>query len=299
MLDVVPRELLPIDIVPGLVLVSDRMPGITRQGLGGDFAYIGPDARPVSPVERTRIAGLAIPPSFADVWICPLANGHIQATARDLLGRKRYQYHPGWRDWSAEAGLAQLLPLGKSLAQLRARIDRDLERQPDDPYFTLASLAALVDCRPAGLWSAGAQRKQQRMLLVRSLRRIDEPNSRLAIGISPQQLDTYLAEISGLGAVTARSLLAWTASTAAFATAVATIGPLTKRAMADAAARTLDGASTATGIAFVDPDVLALADLAEGERREKLDRLPPEGSARLRPAERRYLGFLERSRPGR
>jgi DNA topoisomerase I len=45
----------------------------------------------------SRIKKLAIPPAWTDVWICPLANGHIQATGRDARGRKQYRYHPRWR----------------------------------------------------------------------------------------------------------------------------------------------------------------------------------------------------------
>ena len=31
---------------------------------------------------RTRIAGLAVPPAYADVWICADPRGHLQATSR-------------------------------------------------------------------------------------------------------------------------------------------------------------------------------------------------------------------------
>jgi DNA topoisomerase I len=31
------------------------------------------------------------------VWICPLPNGHLQATGTDAAGRKQYLYHPQWR----------------------------------------------------------------------------------------------------------------------------------------------------------------------------------------------------------
>ena len=35
--------------------------------------------RPPAPSDRVRIAGLAIPPAWQDVWICPTRGGHIQA----------------------------------------------------------------------------------------------------------------------------------------------------------------------------------------------------------------------------
>ena len=44
-----------------------------------------------------RIRALAIPPAWKDVWICPAANGHIQATGVDARGRRQYRYHDAWR----------------------------------------------------------------------------------------------------------------------------------------------------------------------------------------------------------
>ena len=45
-----------------------------------------------------RIKALAIPPAWTDVWICPFADGHIQATGRDAKGRKQYRYHARFRE---------------------------------------------------------------------------------------------------------------------------------------------------------------------------------------------------------
>ena len=38
----------------------------------------------------------AIPPAWVDVWICPWANGHIQAFGTDAAGRRQYRYHDAW-----------------------------------------------------------------------------------------------------------------------------------------------------------------------------------------------------------
>jgi len=45
----------------------------------------------------TRIRSLAVPPAYVEVWICPIAHGHLQAVGRDARGRKQYRYHPRWR----------------------------------------------------------------------------------------------------------------------------------------------------------------------------------------------------------
>ena len=44
-----------------------------------------------------RIERLVIPPAWTQVWICPYANGHLQATGMDAAGRRQYLYHPDWR----------------------------------------------------------------------------------------------------------------------------------------------------------------------------------------------------------
>ena len=44
-----------------------------------------------------RIRALAVPPAWADVWICPLPTGHIQAVGTDAAGRRQYRYHDDWR----------------------------------------------------------------------------------------------------------------------------------------------------------------------------------------------------------
>jgi len=78
----------------GLVYVSDGQPGIRRLRRAKRFAYVGPDNRTLTdPAELRRIAQLAIPPAYTDVWICSNPRGHIQATGRDARGRKQYRYH--------------------------------------------------------------------------------------------------------------------------------------------------------------------------------------------------------------
>ena len=83
----------------GLRYVSDSRPGLTRRKSGSGFSYLKPDGTVVAePDALRRIRSLAIPPAWTDVWICPTANGHIQATGRDGKGRKQYLYHPRFRE---------------------------------------------------------------------------------------------------------------------------------------------------------------------------------------------------------
>jgi len=81
----------------GLVYVSDQARGIRRvrrptrsKKAPPRFTYVGPTGRPIRDARvLARIAKLAIPPAYEEVWICPNPRGHLQATGRDARGRKQ------------------------------------------------------------------------------------------------------------------------------------------------------------------------------------------------------------------
>ena len=82
----------------GLRYVSDDKPGIRREKQGEGFRYLDKDGKVIDDAATlARIKALVIPPAWTDVWICPLANGHLQATGRDAKQRKQYRYHAKWR----------------------------------------------------------------------------------------------------------------------------------------------------------------------------------------------------------
>jgi DNA topoisomerase I len=133
--------------VPGLVYVSDEEPGISRRRAGRGFTYTRPDGRPVRDKrEVDRIAKLAVPPAWTDVWICPSANGHILATGRDAKGRKQYKYHPRWRSVRDEAKFDRLVEFGEALPALRRTYRRDMRRSGHDKRKVVATIVALLDC---------------------------------------------------------------------------------------------------------------------------------------------------------
>lgn len=111
----------------GLRYVVDNVPGIRRIKRGESFAFIGADGKPLrDPEELGRIKRLAIPPAWRDVWISPYANGHLQATGKDVRGRKQYRYHPDWRSVRDETKYSRMMAFGRALPALRRRVDRDL-----------------------------------------------------------------------------------------------------------------------------------------------------------------------------
>jgi DNA topoisomerase-1 len=130
----------------GLRYVTDSQPGIRRRRSGRGFTYLDVDGKRVKdPAALARIRSIVIPPAWTDVWICPSAAGHIQATGRDARGRKQYRYHPDWHAVQGATKFDRLLVFGRSLPRLRRCVRRDL-RQPGLPRDrVLALLVRLLD----------------------------------------------------------------------------------------------------------------------------------------------------------
>ncbi len=130
----------------GLRYVSDEMPGIRRKRVGKHFSYIGLDGKPIrDPEELKRIKSLGIPPAYTDVWICPLPNGHIQATGRDAKGRKQYRYHPRWREVRDETKYGRMLAFGAALPKIRERVEQDLKLPGLRREKVLATVVRLLE----------------------------------------------------------------------------------------------------------------------------------------------------------
>jgi DNA topoisomerase-1 len=130
----------------GLRYVSDAMPGIHRRRAGRGFVYETADGRRVRDAATLqRIRSLAIPPAWTDVWICPLAEGHLQAVGKDDRGRKQYRYHPRWRGVRDETKYGRLIAFGNALPALRARVERDLRRSGLPKRKVLAAIVRLLE----------------------------------------------------------------------------------------------------------------------------------------------------------
>ena len=118
----------PTPIANGLVYVNPDMPGIQRLKHGERFRYRDAKGRWLRDVDEiSRIRMLAIPPAYTQVWICPLPNGHLQATGIDARGRKQYRYHADWRSMKDESKFERLEAFALALPRIRARVARDLQ----------------------------------------------------------------------------------------------------------------------------------------------------------------------------
>src|SRR5438105_12824628 len=106
------------------------MPGIRRIGTGKTFRYLSAKGHVIHDrVTLARIRSLAIPPAWTNVWICPLAEGHLQATGRDSRNRKQYRYHPSWREVRDSTKFDRMADFSRILPKIRSRVKRDLARK--------------------------------------------------------------------------------------------------------------------------------------------------------------------------
>jgi DNA topoisomerase-1 len=108
-----------------------REPGIARRRAGRGFSYVDQrTGRVVDPVTRERVAHLAVPPAWRDVWICADENGHLQATGVDDAGRVQYLYHAQWRVKRDQAKFDRMIEFAERLPAARRRVARHL-RDPE------------------------------------------------------------------------------------------------------------------------------------------------------------------------
>jgi DNA topoisomerase I len=130
----------------GLRYVTDDQPGLARRRNGRSFRYFETNGKPLrDPDTIGRIRSLVIPPAWKSVWICSIANGHLQATGRDARGRKQSRYHPRWREVRDETKYERMLSFGAALPAIREQVERDIV-QPGLPQTkVLATIVRLME----------------------------------------------------------------------------------------------------------------------------------------------------------
>jgi DNA topoisomerase IB len=126
--------------------VDCSIPGITRVRCGRGFRYVdAAGARVGDAATLERIKALVIPPAWRDVWICPLANGHLQAVGIDAAGRRQYLYHPRWRDLQDREKFARMERFATALPAVRAATDAHLRLDGMPAERALACAVRLLD----------------------------------------------------------------------------------------------------------------------------------------------------------
>ncbi len=103
------------------------MQGWTRRRSGKGFSYRDAADQKLPPEDVERIKPLVIPPAWNDVWICPLANGHLQAVGTDAAGRRQYLYHPQWRLRRDRSKFLRVTEAAHHLPTARQQVQKDLD----------------------------------------------------------------------------------------------------------------------------------------------------------------------------
>jgi DNA topoisomerase-1 len=131
--------------VPRLRRADCSAPGFVRRRRGRGFEYLDREGRRADAATVERIRELVIPPAWADVWICPHPNGHIQAVGTDAAGRRQYLYHPDWRRRRDREKFDEMVRFARALPGLRAAAARDLRRRGLVRERVLACAVRLLD----------------------------------------------------------------------------------------------------------------------------------------------------------
>jgi DNA topoisomerase IB len=120
-------------------------PGYRRRRAGRGFAYYDADGALIKDDRLDRIRGLAIPPAWRDVWICPWPNGHIQATGFDAAGRRQYRYHDEWRARRDAEKHERVLEIAHQLPDVRDEVVAALRTRGLNRERVLATAIRLLD----------------------------------------------------------------------------------------------------------------------------------------------------------
>ena len=130
----------------GLRYSRDGEKGFTRRHAGKGFEYIDAKGEKVKDAETLgRIKSLAIPPAWTDVWICGDERGHLQATGRDVRGRKQYRYHARWRELRDADKFESLGEFARALPRIRRQVRADMALPGLPRRKVLALLVRLLE----------------------------------------------------------------------------------------------------------------------------------------------------------
>jgi len=133
-------------------------PGYRRRRAGRGFSYTDTDGVLIKDERLDRIRGLAIPPAWKDVWICPWPNGHIQATGVDAAGRRQYRYHDQWRARRDAEKHQRVLEIAHQLPDVRDAVVAALRTRGLNRERVLATAVRLLDL---GTFRVGSEQYEE------------------------------------------------------------------------------------------------------------------------------------------
>ena len=109
------------------------------------FRYFWPDGTPYrEKAGIERIAKLAVPPAYVDVYVSPDADAELQAFGRDAAGRLQYRYHPDFVQAGALKKWQRLTRFAGALGTLKTVTAGDLRAQGLPPRKVAALMTRLL-----------------------------------------------------------------------------------------------------------------------------------------------------------
>ncbi|CAN5205479.1 DNA topoisomerase IB [soil metagenome] len=125
---------------------TDQKPGYSRSISNEHFVYYNTEGTKITDeVVISRINKLVIPPAYKKVWICPYANGYLQATGYDARKRKQYRYHPLWTQAMHEEKFSHLLSFAHQLPKIRRHVTHDMKLTGMPKEKILATIVWLLE----------------------------------------------------------------------------------------------------------------------------------------------------------
>jgi DNA topoisomerase-1 len=119
---------------------------IRRRRCGTGFSYYGKDGRRIAdPGVIRRLAGLAVPPAYADVVYAEDESAPLQAMGRDAAGRWQYRYHSDWEKVRERRKTRHLVRLIGALPRIRRHVTSVLSTRQPTREFAMAAVIALID----------------------------------------------------------------------------------------------------------------------------------------------------------
>jgi DNA topoisomerase I len=129
----------------GLRHVTTDALSIRRRRCGRGWAYIRDDGRPIQDARVVRrLARLAVPPAYKDVFFAADPAAHLQAIGRDAAGRLQYRYHPEWDQVRELRKARRLARLADALPQVRRSVGQHLASDSPTREFASAAVIELV-----------------------------------------------------------------------------------------------------------------------------------------------------------
>ncbi|MDD4778347.1 MAG: DNA topoisomerase IB [Fermentimonas sp.] len=119
--------------------------GILREKRGKGFRYLFKGEKVTDKKVLDRISKLVIPSAWKNVWICPAANGHLQAAGIDAKGRKQYIYHSDWISLRNQKKYHRMVNFAHALPKIRLQVEKDLSRKGLPKEKVLALIISLME----------------------------------------------------------------------------------------------------------------------------------------------------------